>query len=247
MYWMVCLAFAGFGEALLIAQRRAELRREALRTTLASIGDAVISTDTAGHITNMNAVAESLTGWKTDEAIGQPLNSVFRIVNEETRQPVESPATRAMTEGVVLGLANHTVLIRKDGTELPIDDSAAPIRCKEGEVVGCVLVFRDVTERRRLEKENASRLVAARLLAAIVESSDDAIVSKALDGIIQTWNDAAERTFGYPAAEVVGRHISVLIPPDREDEEDMIISRIRAGERVEHFDTVRRRKDGQHI
>jgi PAS domain S-box-containing protein len=195
----------------------------------------------------MNDVAESLTGWRTDEAIGHSLDAVFRIVNEETRQPVASPATRAMAEGDVFGLANRTVLIRKNGTELPIDDSAAPIRCQEGEIVGCVLVFRDVTERRRLEKENASRLVAARLLASIVESSEDAIVSKSLDGIIQTWNAAAERIFGYLAEEVIGRHINILIPSDRQDEEEMIISRIRAGERVEHFDTVRRRKDGQHI
>ena len=99
----------------------------------------------------MNAVAESLTGWANEEAMGQPLDAVFRIVNEETRQPVENPATRALREGVVVGLANHTVLIGKDGTERPIDDSAAPIRCKEGQVVGCVLVFRDVTERRREE------------------------------------------------------------------------------------------------
>jgi PAS domain S-box-containing protein len=126
---------------------------ERLRTTLASIGDAVLTTDKEGRITGLNAVAESLTGWKTDAAVGQPLDVVFRIVNEETRKSVANPATRALREGVIVGLANHTLLIARDGTERPIDDSAAPIRCKAGEVVGCVLVFRDVTERRHAEKE----------------------------------------------------------------------------------------------
>jgi PAS domain S-box-containing protein len=221
--------------------------RERLRVTLVSIGDAVITTDTEGRITFLNGVAESLTGWTNAEAAGQPLEAVFRIVNEDSRQPVENPALRALKEGVVVGLANQTVLIRKDGTERPIDDSAAPVRDGQGHVVGCVLVFRDVTERRRLEKENADRLRAARQLAAIVESSEDAIVSKSLDGIIQTWNATAERLFGFTAEQAEGQHISLIIPADRAKEEEEIIARIRAGEKVEHFDTVRVRSDGQPI
>ena len=129
-----------------------EDRSERLRTTLASIGDAVITTDTAGRVTGMNAVAEALTGWSTADAAGVPLAAVFNIVNEDTRRPVENPAFRALREGVIVGLANHTVLIARDGTERPIDDSAAPIRCKAGEVVGCVLVFRDITERHEAER-----------------------------------------------------------------------------------------------
>ncbi len=101
--------------------------RERLHTTLTSIGDAVIVTDTESHVTLMNRVAQDLTGW-TDGAAGRPLGEVFRIVNEHTRQPVESPATRVIREGVIVGLANHTVLIARDGSERPIDDSAAPIR-----------------------------------------------------------------------------------------------------------------------
>lgn len=220
---------------------------ERLRTTLASIGDAVIATDREGRITTMNAVAESLTGWKIGEATGQPLDAIFRIVNEETRQPVGNPALRALKEGIIVGLANHTVLIAKGGTERAIDDSAAPIRCRQGEVVGCVLVFRDITERRRLEKQNADRLAAARFLASIIESSEDAIISKSLDGIIQSWNAAAERLFGYSAAQAVGRHVSFVIPPERADEEELILARIRAGKSVEHFDTVRVRHDGQPV
>ncbi len=126
---------------------------EHLRITLASIGDAVIATDANGQITNINAVAESLTGWTRSEAIGQPLSTVFCIISEETRQTVSSPAIRALTEGTIVGLANHTLLVAKDGTERPIDDSAAPIRSAKGELIGCVLVFKDVSDRRQQEKQ----------------------------------------------------------------------------------------------
>ncbi len=229
------------------AARNLAEQAERLRTTLASIGDAVITTDLHGRITNMNAVAESLTGWANAEAIGQTLDAVFKIVNEETRRGVENPATRALKDGVIVGLANHTVLIARDGSELPIDDSAAPIRCKEGEIVGCVLVFRDVTERQQLEKLNNERLIGARKLASIVDSSNDAIISQSTDGVIQSWNAAADRMFGFSASEAVGRHISVLIPPERAGEEDRIMNRLRVGDAIEHFDTVRVRKDGQRI
>ncbi|MBI1380798.1 MAG: PAS domain S-box protein [Planctomycetaceae bacterium] len=139
------------------AERLATEYGERLRITLASIGDAVIATDVAGRVTNMNAVAESLTGWTLAEARSQPLDTVFHIVNESTRQPAENPATRALREGVIVGLANHTVLIAKDGIERPIDDSAAPIRSMGGEIIGCVLVFRDITERHRQEFELRER------------------------------------------------------------------------------------------
>lgn len=139
------------------AERLATEYAERSRTTLASIGDAVIATDTAGRITNMNSVAESLTGWSLADALAQPLDAVFHIVNESTRQRADNPAAKALREGVIVGLANHTILIAKDGTERPIDDSAAPIRSAGGEVVGCVLVFRDITERHRQEFELRER------------------------------------------------------------------------------------------
>ena len=126
---------------------------EQLRTTLASIGDAVITTDTQTCIISLNAVAESLTGYKRQEVIGQPLDTVFKIINEQTRQPVESPVKRALAEDMIIGLANHTLLIAKDKVERPIDDSAAPIRSQEGEIIGCVLVFKDVTEQRQQERQ----------------------------------------------------------------------------------------------
>jgi PAS domain S-box-containing protein len=246
-YLSTCALIIGIGEAMRRSRIRAYTRGELLRVTLNSIGDAVITTDTDGRVTSLNRVAELLTGWTQQEARRQPLDVVFRIINEDTRHPVESPATRALREGVVVGLANHTLLVDKNGVERPIDDSAAPIRDDRGVVSGCVLIFRDVSERRQWEKREAGRLVSARLLASIVESSDDAIISKTLHGIIQSWNAAAERLFGYTSAEAIGRHISLVIPPERIAEEDHIIATLKAGTRIEHFETERVRKDGRRI
>ena len=142
-------------QSILLARQRAEdalrTQSEWLRITLASIGDGVISTDVAGRVTFLNGVAESLTGWTRLVAIGRPIEEVFRIINEHTRRPAEDPSDRVLREGVVVGLANHTLLIAKGGEETPIDDSAAPIRDEGGRVAGVVLVFRDVAERRRQE------------------------------------------------------------------------------------------------
>jgi len=131
------------------------------RVVLASIGDAVIITDVNGKISFLNPVAESLTGWTLEEAVGQSLDGVFRILNESSRQTVESPTNRALKKGIIVGLANDTLLIARDGTEHPIDDSAAPIRSDAGEIVGAVLVFRDISERRKLEKTMQDALVYA--------------------------------------------------------------------------------------
>jgi PAS domain S-box-containing protein len=138
-------------EAMHAARRREESGRRWLSAVLASIGDAVIATDAHGRVLLMNSVAESLCGWRGTEAASRPLDEVFHIVNEQTRAAVESPAVRVLSEGVIVGLANHTLLISRDGTERPIDDSGAPIRGIGGGVDGVVLVFRDVTERRLAE------------------------------------------------------------------------------------------------
>ena len=121
-------------------------------TTLASIGDAVIATDEYSRITFMNAVAEEMTGWTFPEASGKPSAEVFKIINEETRQVVESPVTGVLRTGLIVGLANHTILVRKDGTEIPIDDSGAPIKYEDGTMRGVVLVFRDITQRRKADQ-----------------------------------------------------------------------------------------------
>ncbi len=125
--------------------------RERYRVTLASIGDAVIATDTEGRVTFLNQIAEQLTGWDAAAALGRPLDEVFHIVNETTRRPAANPALRAMKEGVIVGLANHTILIARDGAERPLDDSAAPIRGADRVVTGAALVFRDITERKIVE------------------------------------------------------------------------------------------------
>jgi len=130
-----------------------EEQRNWLRVTLASIGDAVIATDTTGRTRFLNPVAEALTGWRDEEARGRPLDEIFVIHNETTGQPVENPVATVLREGRVVGLANHTVLTGKDGTRRPIDDSAAPIKAADGTTLGVVLIFRDVTERRRAEQE----------------------------------------------------------------------------------------------
>jgi PAS domain S-box-containing protein len=214
--------------------------RERLRITLASIGDAVVSTDADGRVVFLNAVAERLTGWKQTEASGRPLDEVFRIVNEITRAPIANPALRALRESRVVALANHTLLIARDGSERPIDDSAAPMLGPDGRALGAVLVFRDVSERKQAEEARAR-------LAAIVESSDDAIISKTLAGVILSWNAGAERIFGYTAAEAVGQNITLLIPPERLCEETNIVARLKQGLRIEHYETVRLAKGGRPV
>ena len=211
-----------------------------LENILSSIGDGIIATDEQGRVIFINPVAQELTGWSSHEAHGESLENVFQIVNEDTRKPVDNPALRAIREGTVFGLANHTVLLTKDGTERPIDDSGSPIKNASGAVIGAVLIFRDISRRRKTEKERG-------LLAAIVDSSEDAIVSKTLDGLIDSWNKSAERLFEYTAAEAVGRPITIIIPPDRLDEEKEILQRLRRGDRIERLETVRITKSGRPV
>jgi PAS domain S-box-containing protein len=224
-----------------------ELRRDYLETTLQSIGDAVIVCNSSGKVTLMNPTAVEVTGWTSEQAKGQPLESVFRIINERTRETVESPVAKVLRFGNVVGLANHTLLVRRDGTEFPIDDSGAPIRDKNGEIVGIVLVFRDITERKQneeaLRQSNASRL----RLAAIIDSADDAIVSKDLNGIVSSWNEGASRMFGYSADEMLGQPILRLIPEELHYEEDEILQKIRAGEPTNHYETRRTKKNGDSV
>lgn len=218
------------------------LRRQShiLEVTLASIGEAVIVTDIHGRPSFMNTVAEALTGWTTEGAKGLDLTRVFRVINEQNREPCEDLVSRVLRTGVIHGVANHTLLIRRDGREIPIENSAAPIRTSTGALFGVVLVFKDVTARRRAEHERG-------WLAAIVESSNDAIVSKSLDGQITSWNPAAERLFGYTAEETIGKSIMLIIPPDLWAEEQELLARLRAGERIEHFETVRIARDGRRL
>ena len=164
---------AAFRTSLDLQQRRAEElfhSEQNLRTTLASIGDGVITCDAQGKIQMMNPIAQELTGWLEAQARNRPLDEVFIIVNETTRQPVENPVAKVLRLNRIVGIANHTVLIRKDGSEVAIDDSGAPIRNEAGEITGIVMVFRDVTMERRTRAAllaNEKLAVAGRLAATI--------------------------------------------------------------------------------
>jgi len=344
--------------------RELEQQREWFQVTLSSIGDAVITTDSRGCVTFLNSIAEKLTGWASAEATGQPLSTVFNIINEVTREPVEHPVNKVLRHGRIVGLANHAALVNRHGAVTAIEDSAAPIRDSSGNVIGAVMVFHDVTARRLAEsalneselrfrsifnqaavgitvidlegkflqvnqkfadifgyttaelqrltflqlthpddlaaaRATLEHLVAQRAtnavlekrclrkdggviwslstttmiqeasgrpqcligiveditnrklaeeaqarLVAVIASSDDSIISMTLGGVVMSWNRGAELMYGYSAGEMIGHTTAVLIPENRLDEEPAILRRIRAGERIEHFETVRRRKDG---
>ncbi len=218
------------------ALRRSE---QELAATLDSIADGVITTDTSGRITRMNPVAERLTGWTATSAHRRRLAEVLVLVDEETGGVEESPVDQVLREGAIARAGHVMALVSLDGSRRAVASSGAPIRDADGNVRGVVLVFHDQTEARKAERRLR--------LAAIVESSGDAIIGKTLDGVITSWNEGAHRIFGYTSDEAVGKPISILIPPDRQHEEVEILRTLGRGERVEQFETVRTRKDGSEI
>jgi len=198
-----------------LAARHAQERGERFRVTLAGIGDAVIATDEEGRVSFMNPVAEQLTSWTADDARGKPLDEIFKIVNEHSRAPVESPLGRVLKEGTIVGLANHTALIAKDGTERLIEDSAAPVRDASEKTIGAVLIFRDVTESRRTaEKTNA---VDAQLRLALEAGRMGAWSWDVKSGRI-TWSDTLEALHGLAPGTFDGSFEALLAlvhPEDR--------------------------------
>jgi PAS domain S-box-containing protein len=201
-----------------LEQAQASLRESEQRwaTTLASIGDAVIATDTSGKIVFMNGEAEELTGWAMSEALTKPVKTIFNIINEQSRLEVENPIDRVLKEGIVVGLANHTVLIRKDGLEVPIDDSGAPIRDKDGKTTGVVLVFRDIAERKKAEEElldTAERLNRSQEIAHLGGWELDLVKNKL------SWSDEVYRIFGLKPQEFGATYeafLQAVHPDDRE-------------------------------
>jgi diguanylate cyclase (GGDEF)-like protein/PAS domain S-box-containing protein len=189
-------------------ERRLKRSERWLGTVLRSISDAVIATDREGLVTFMNPVAEALTGWRQEEALGKDLIEIFNIVNEQTRIPAENPATRALREGVIVGLADHTILIARDGKETPLDDSAAPIRDDKGNVAGVVLVFRDVTERKRAEE---SLQESEEKYKKLVENSAYGFFMMDLDGKYTYCNRVGEEIVGYSNKELHKMDFSDLI------------------------------------
>jgi PAS domain S-box-containing protein len=179
------------------------------RVALASIADAVISTDADGRVTFMNAAAATLTGWAATEALGRPLSETLRLIDEQTRQPVADPALRALREGARVGLSPGTLLVSRDGHERPIDDSAAPIRGADGQVIGAIIVFRDITERRKAERALAESRAAAdrqrRLYQAILGNTPDLAYVFDLQYRFIYANDGLLRMWGRTWSESIGR------------------------------------------
>ncbi len=188
---------------------------ETLRATLNSIGEAVISTDMKDQVASMNPVAESLTGWSEKEATGQPLETIFRIVDEQTRQPVESPVTSVLKSDRIVGFANHTLLITSDGREIPIAVSGAPIHNDTGEIAGVVLVFRDQTTERAAREaleESEARF------RSIYDSMATGVACVSLDFHIEAANQAYCKMLGHTEKELIGKHLKEIT--DREVVED---------------------------
>ena len=200
-----------------------------------SIGDAVIATDTEGKITFMNPVAEELTGWTLGEAKQKSTKQVFNIINEQTRKEVESPVQKVLEKGYIVGLANHTLLIRKDGTEVPIDDSGAPIITEGGEIHGVVLVFRDITERKKAEdalKESEEMLKRSQEIAHLGSWELDLKKNKL------TWSDEVYRIFGLRSQEFKATYEAFLASVHPDD---------RAAVDNAYSSSIRERKEGYEI
>ena len=193
-------------------------QREWLRVTLTSIGDAVLATDTARRITFVNPVAVALTGWPEAEALGQPAENVFRIINEKTRQPAEDVIARVLHENQVVGLANHSALVARDGQEVPIEDSAAPIRDQDGKVSGVVLVFHGVAEKRRARER-------LRSVALFPEEDPSPVLRAARDGTLLFANRAAaalltewQCALGEPTPELARRGVARALESNESQE-----------------------------
>ncbi|HEV2762581.1 MAG TPA: PAS domain S-box protein, partial [Pyrinomonadaceae bacterium] len=213
-------------------QKQAQETLRAQAEVIAQAYDAIFLRDASNAITLWNRGAERIYGYTQEEALGRSPHELLRTVPPVPLQEIYESLRR---EGYWEGELLHT---RKDGEQIVVETRWATVRDAAGRTTSILEITRDVTERRRDE-------VRLRHAAAIVENSDDAIISKDLDGVIRSWNPGAERLYGYTAEEAVGRPVTMLIPDDRPDEEPVILARIRAGERVDHYETVRVAKDGR--
>ncbi|MBK9444249.1 MAG: CHASE3 domain-containing protein [Comamonadaceae bacterium] len=206
---------AASNQQLAQANRHLQEGEQKLAVTLNSIGDAVIATDAQARVTLINPVAQKLTGWTQAQALGQPVDAVFRIISKATRQPSAVPVAKVLALGTLQGLANHTVLISRDGTEYDIADSCAPIQDADSTVMGAVLVFRNVTA--EYAAQQTLRQVNA-LQHAIFNSANFSSIATDARGVIQIFNVGAERMLGYTAAEVMNS----ITPADISDPQEVI-------------------------
>lgn len=212
-----------------ILMKSLRLSEERQRVTLTSIGDGIIVTDAEGRITLLNGEAEKLTGWSNDEAVRQPLPAVFRIINEQTRETVENPVDKVLELGAVVGLANHTILLAKDGREIPIDDSGAPIRDNDGTILGVVLVFRDFSEQsaaQRALQDSESHLKNTQKIAHLGSWELDLVNDRL------SWSDETYRIFGLQPQEFKATYeafLQTVHPEDRHLVDSAYSSSIREG------------------
>lgn len=227
------------------ADRAADLIRRQLAVTLSSIGDAVIATDPNTSVQFMNPTAERMTGWTIDEARGKPLHEVFNIVNEETRQQVESPVTKAIRMGAIVGLANHTVLIAKDGTERPIDDSAAPIRDSRGQINGVVMVFHDITERRAAERSIEHSEVRYRRL--FETAHDGILILDASTAKVVDVNRFMLDLLRHPRAYFLGKELWELGVFHDKEENQRAMQQLRSGGAVRYENLPLLDRDGRPV
>jgi PAS domain S-box-containing protein len=237
-------ASIGALEAEINKRREAERQvvdiQQSLAVTLASIGAGFVATDRDGMVTRMNAVAEQLLGWTQGEAKGQSLWEVFNREDRPDQYTVMNPVDVIVEQGITVDVVHRVVSISRDGTHRAVEVQAAVTQADDGSVAGLAMIFRDMT---RLDSAEA----ASSRLAAIVESSSDAIIGKTLDGRITNWNAAAQRMFGHSEAEAVGQHIQMLIPPELQAEEVRILGELSHGHPIQPFDTVRLTRDGDRL
>ena len=216
-------------------QKLTNEKQSILSSIVNSSDDAIISKTLDGTITSWNFAAEKMFGYTESEMLGKNIS----ILIPPDRLLEESRILENIRNGVKV---DHfaTVRFAKNKKKVSISLTVSPIKDKEGNIIGASKIARDITDQKISDEKQAT-------LAAIVSSSDDAIISKTLFGIITSWNDAATKMFGYKEAEVIGKHISIIIPPERMDEETMIIDNIRGGRKIAHFETVRVAKDGKKL
>jgi PAS domain S-box-containing protein len=217
--------------------KRAEEKQAMLASIVSSSDDGIISKTLKGIITSWNQAATNIFGYTEEEAIGQHISIIIPPESLEEEELIIDSIRRGEK-------IDHfeTIRISKDGTEKNVSLTVSPVRNKKGQIIGASKIVRDISDQ-VIDEVRLARL------ASIVTSSDDAIISKTLDGIITSWNRAATRMFGYSESEVIGKHITIIIPPDRLDEEANIIDNIRRGQKIDHFETIRVAKDGsqKHI
>ncbi|HEY3312008.1 MAG TPA: PAS domain S-box protein [Anaerolineales bacterium] len=234
-----------FYQKLYRSEQERRLAQEEIRATLYGIGDGVIATDAGGRVTRLNPVAEKLTGWSEAEALGQPLEEVFNIISEETRLQVPNPVERVLREGKVVGLANHTMLVSRDGREQAIADSAAPILGEDQALSGVVLVFRDQEQERAAQK--ALHASQQKFLTVFQSSPDAILLTSMQEGCVLDANQAASLVTGYSHQELLGHTVAELHLWGRESDRVAYSKLVQDAGRVYNYETYLKSKAGAEI